>query len=563
MLQIQINTGKESMTLKAPFGKQLKWIISDAKIPFSFPCAGLGRCGKCRVRFIKGVPGANNLDRTFLTETEIQAGVRLLCRCVLTDDAVIDLEYDKGPDGYNNIEETIAAETMDVYTGEAVYEEGKKAVSKWGLAVDIGTTTIAVSLVGLAEKDAAKLGTEAATRDPIVIDTISGINHQRQFGADVISRIQAASEKEGAKFLKRIIQEDIAALCGEILGENHVKKAEAVVVTGNTTMLHLLRGVDVTGLGQYPYITGNLSLEKISGNDLFDSLETSRVHKGLLEAEVMVMPGISAFVGADIVAGIYELGMLRRDSNTLLLDLGTNGEMAFWNGKRLSVTSTAAGPVFEGCGISCGIPSVKGAISHVTIEGISTENALQDEESRRSWEIEYETIGDEKPVGLCGTGVMETVSELVRNKIVDETGLLTEDYFEEGFVIAGDDKKIVITQGDIRNVQLAKAAIFVGQQELIKDEAVKEIIISGGFGSHIDPEKIKRLRLFCNEEASVIAAGNTALKGCVRFLSKVMEGGIELQKAITELVEICDTAEVVSLAGSNDFGENYVAGMNF
>ena len=189
----------------------------------------------------------------------------------------------------------------------------------------------------------------------------------------------------------------------------------------------------------------------------------------------------------------------------------------------------------------------------MTIEGISTENALQDEESRRSWEIEYETIGDEKPVGLCGTGVMETVSELVRNKIVDETGLLTEDYFEEGFVIAGD----------IRNVQLAKAAIFVGQQELIKDEAVKEIIISGGFGSHIDPEKIKRLRLFCNEEASVIAAGNTALKGCVRFLSKVMEGGIELQKAITELVEICDTAEVVSLAGSNDFGENYVAGMNF
>ncbi len=550
------------MTLKAPFGKQLKGIISDAKIPFSFPCAGLGRCGKCRVRFIKGAPGANNLDRTFLTETEIQAGVRLLCRCVLTDDAVIDLEYDKGPDGYNNIEETIAAETMDVYAGEAFYEAEKRAVSRWGIAVDIGTTTIAVSLVGAVDKDTGKLRTKAK-RDPIVFDTISGINHQRLFGADVISRIQATSEKEGAKSLKRIIQEDIATLCGEILDENHVKKADEVVITGNTTMLHLLRGVDVTGLGQYPYITGDLFLEKISGNDLFDSLETSRVHKGLLEAEVMVMPGISAFVGADIVAGIYELGMLRRDSNTLLLDLGTNGEMAFWNGKRLSVTSTAAGPVFEGCGISCGIPSVKGAISHVTIEGISTENALQDEESRRSWEIEYETIGDEKPVGLCGTGVMETVSELVRNKIVDETGLLTEDYFEEGFVIAGDDKKIVITQGDIRNVQLAKAAIFVGQQELIKDEKIKEIIISGGFGSHIDPGKIKRLRLFCNEDASVIAAGNTALKGCVKFLSKVMEGGIELQKAITELVEICDTAEVVSLAGSNDFGENYVAGMNF
>ncbi len=537
MLQIQLNTGDKTLTFKAPKGKQLKGLISDAGIQYTLNCGGAGRCGKCKVKFREGAPAPNNADRSFISKKELDEGIRLLCRCVLTEDAIIELGNDRN---VLKAEDTMAAETMDfdelgADESDALNPDGKAAA---GIAIDIGTTTIAMAVISVDENGNKKT------------DTISGINHQRDYGADVISRIQAASDVGTAQLLKEIIQKDILHLCQKLL-YNNVKKADTIVITGNTTMLHLLRGLDVKGLGKYPYKTGSLELEKISGKELFSENSSDEMVSGLEDSEVYIMPGISAFVGADIVAGIYELGLHKGTTPALFMDLGTNGEMVYADESGLLVTSTAAGPVFEACGISCGVPSVKGAISHVTIKDADKET------------VEYETIGTKTPIGLCGTGVLETVSELVRTNTVDETGLLTDKYFEKGFVIADEGEKIAITQSDIRNVQLAKAAIYVGQQELVKDNTVKEIYVAGGFGTHIDPDKIKRIKLFYDEKAAVIPVGNTALKGAYKFMLMALAGGIKLQIAITDLQEIVDRAKEIALAGSSDFSANYMEAMHF
>lgn len=517
-LLITINTGGRKVELQAPKGRLLKGLFSDADLHFSMPCGGVGRCGKCRVRFISGAPKANSLDRSFLSADDIEKGYRLLCRCIVTEDCEIELD-----------EEKITVESS--YKIQMKERMKPEDVTTWGVAIDIGTTTLEAMLVGM-NKD----------KEREIFEITSMINHQRRFGADVIARIAAAGEGH-LEELQSLIQDDIARIISELSANNKVSKLDYICITGNTTMLHLLRGYDVAGLGKYPYKADNLGCEIISGSEVCGIIDG---------AKVVLMPGISAFVGADIVSGLYAINILQKKHSVLFLDLGTNGEMAFWDGEKLLVTSTAVGPVFEAGGITCGMPAVPGAICRVHID-----------KKEEGFDIRLETVKDGAPIGICGTGVFEAVSELVRNKIVDETGLLKEEYFEKGFKLTDGENGIRITQGDIRNVQLGKAALLAAQRELLKGREPELVEVSGGYSRGFDPDRIRHLGLFSPNAKWVRSASNAALVGCMYFLVDLLKGQEEGEKSIRELEDIVSKAQVVELVNLSDFAENYVDALNF
>lgn len=490
--------------------------MSDAGVAVSMPCGGMGRCGKCVISFTKGAPEAGSTDRNFLSEAELDAGKRILCRCIVDRDCEIVI------DGSG------AASEEDIYALGAEEAGSKENFKRKYIAVDLGTTTIVAALVGIGNDGRG-----------IILRTASCVNHQREYGADVISRISAAANEDGAKRLTDTVRADIKRMADELSGADEIIR---IYVAGNTTMLYLLLGYDVSELGKYPYKAEHLELQRQSFQEPF------------FKSEIVTLPGISAFVGADIVSGIYYLDMWADKSKKILfLDLGTNGEMAFWDGVKLNVTSTAAGPVFEGGGITCGVASVPGAISHVTISNGKTS---------------FETIGNRPPIGLCGTGVMEAVSELVRNGIVDENGLLSDEYFEEGYVIcssaesSGLSEKIRVTAQDVRNVQLAKAAIRTGIDKITAGREPDIVFVAGGFGTNIDAEKIKSLSLFPDSFVGKIkAVGNTCLKGLTKIIEKEAAGGVE--ESISALYDIARGAKEIVLAEENDFGESYIKALSF
>ncbi len=521
-LNVVIYTDVEKRVLKARAGRRLKELISDAGISFPQPCGGNGRCGKCVVTFVSGAPKASALDENFLSKEELESGKRLLCRCVLERDCQVELSG-----GAAASEESITAESVD--RNDEVRAED---CDKFAIAIDIGTTTIAGALIGLTSERS----------ECVVLDTASGVNHQRSYGADVISRIEAASDEETRRKLTELVRQDISGIIGTLVRKNGVKELSDVAITGNTTMLHLLQGYDVSGLGVYPYRAESLKKEVITAENIG-----------------YILPGISAFVGSDIVAGIYYLGLIEDREKSLFIDLGTNGEMAFFDGKELLVTSTAAGPVFEGGGISCGVASVPGAICHVTIEtnGIGESNSDDPK-------VSYETIGGSEPIGLCGTGVIEAVAELRRNNLINSDGLLADKYFEEGFTlcIGKDHKRISINQKDIRNVQLAKAAINAGIKTLLSGEKPDKVYVAGGFGASIDEQKIRGIKLFSQNYCDNInVVGNSSLKGAIKFLDKVLLGKEDEEKE--KLKMIAGMAKEIVLAGEEGFDEKYLDALGF
>jgi len=241
----------------------------------------------------------------------------------------------------------------------------------------------------------------------------------------------------------------------------------------------------------------------------------------------------------------------------LLIDLGTNGEMAIGNKEKILVTSTAAGPAFEGGNISCGVGSVSGAISDVVIDGdcVNGDNTGQG--------VSVTTIGDKLPVGLCGTGVIAMVAELLKNELVDETGLLDEDYFDDGFVIAkdADGEQLVFTQKDVREMQLAKAAVRAGLETLllrygVDYDGVDKVYIAGGFGFKMDLDKAIAIGLLPEElKGKVEAVGNSSLAGA--------KEAVLVKTATEEMEHICKIAKEVGLSSDKNFNEFYMDAMMF
>lgn len=531
MIKIDIireETGEKKHIVQDIADKTLLTLLQEQGVYVDAFCGGSGECGKCRVRFLKGAPEPTEKEQRVLTKAEMVAGVRLACATKPVADCEIVLS--------SNQQENMAV----LARGEEQMRGMDCGGCSYGIAIDIGTTTLAAALVDL--EDGRQVGVETS------------INHQRTYGADVISRIQAANEGKG-KLLQESICTDLKTLMERLVQQAGITKSqvEKVVIAGNTTMCHLLRGLSCEGLGVSPFTPTDNSLWE--GN-----------LDGMLgwQTKGIILPGISAFVGADIVAGIYASDMQENAKTCMLLDIGTNGEMVIGNRERLLVTSAAAGPVFEGGNIACGVPGVLGAVSHVAI----TDGGI----------CNYETIGNEPPVGICGSGIIDVVSELVRLGIVDENGTLSDAWFEDGFPVAGED--IVFTQRDVREIQMGKSAIRAGIETLLEEHAkncvegtveveqtkkaeqaedgLQQIFLAGGFGYYMDVEKAIRIGLFPDSFAGrVKPLGNSALEGAKKYLLA------EENEARSAVEQIVLSAKEINLAMHPAFHELYMQHMFF
>lgn len=492
--------------------------------PVSAVCGGKGNCGKCKIRLLEGVLPITEADRRLLSEEELQEGYRLSCRAIPIEPCSIQLCFGS-EEGF---------QAVDAFIGSSQEEKvGTGKGQHIGIAVDIGTTTLAAQLVDRVNGQ--------------ILQSVSSINHQRAFGADVISRIEAsAAGKE--KELQTFIRKDLQKLIKTLLESSGVSgcDVEIVTISGNTTMGHLLMGYSCKTLGVFPFQPVNIctvrgTFDEIIGAELLE--------KGMPSCDVVLLPGISTYVGGDIVAGLYACGFDKSEQINLLVDLGTNGEMAIGNKDRILVTSTAAGPAFEGGNISCGTGSVSGAICHVKIY-----------DDRK---VSVETIHNQSPIGICGTGVVEITAELLSQEIIDETGLLDEEYFEEGFLVAVTEQgeKLFFTQKDIREVQLAKSAVRAGVEMLIRRYGVSyqeigKVYLAGGMGFQMNCEAAVTMGLFPKELLNKITAvGNSSLAGSVKALQT------ECWKEDVE--RFVDISREIALANDAEFNDLYMEHMLF
>lgn len=496
-------------------------ILNEHGISFLKPCGGMGKCGKCRVKVVKGKLPVTRADETCLMAEELQAGIRLGCQARVWDNVTVSMEED----------ESEKAQILGSFLGEESQAEGENGRESedisYGAAVDIGTTTLAFSLMGLESKK--------------VLHSYASMNPQRVFGLDVMSRIQSANQGDG-KALKELIQRELQIGIQILLAEKKLPthKLKKIVLSGNTTMFHLLRGYSCKSLGAAPFTPVSLAEETLSSREALGEVT--------LKAQVFLPPGASAFIGADIISGLFACRWQEKKEISLFLDLGTNGEMALGNCDSFFTASTAVGPAFEGGNITFGTGSVKGAISHARY----TDGKLQ-----------VDTIMEGAPTGICGTGLIEITAELLKAGIIDFSGKLSEEYFETGFPVAEKENGEIIRlfQKDIRELQLAKGAVRAGIEVLLKKMGigygdVKQVYLSGGFGFYLPREKAAYIGLLPEELLEKITgAGNTSLKGAENCFFREDAGEI--------LNRIAAGAKGISLAKEPDFQELYVKFMDF
>ena len=457
-------------------------VLHGENIYTPHPCGGRGSCGKCAVELSGAVSEPNDFEK--------RAGMRLSCQAVLLGDAVALLPDEKQDQQI----ETSTGEMPDVLCPM----EGRI-----GAAVDIGTTTVAVKAYDLAT--GACIGTAA------------GLNPQGTVAADVMGRIEAAM-KGSLNLLAEQITEAV-----EKLLEAAGAMPDVLVITGNTTMLYLLTGRDPECLSHAPFIA----------DTLFDT-DTE-----ILGQKAYLPPCMNAFVGADITTAVLASGMCEKAETALLCDIGTNGEMALWKDGKLYVTSTAAGPAFEGAGISCGCGSINGAIDRVWLE---------------DGEICVHTLGDAEAVGVCGSGLIDAIAAGLLSEQIDETGAMDDDEL----VLSGN---VALEPRDVRAVQLAKAAIAAGMEMLLETagaemDEVSTLYIAGGFGSHLNVESAVTIGLLpqaLKDKAKIL--GNAALSGAVQVLLN--------RHAREALSAIATKSEHVNLGGDPKFNEMYIEKMFF
>ena len=525
--------------------KNLLEMLQEKNEYISAPCNGNGICGKCIVRYKRGATEPTRRDREVFSEKQLEDGYRLACQShpvgayevelpesEETIEVLSEWEKQQKPDteGLTEADTQTPAEAktsggiQDKNTAEGTAEKTENAI--YGICIDIGTTTLAALLVNLE--------TEADCQ------TAVSVNHQRAYGSDVLSRISASNG--GKKWeIQRCIRQNLQKLIRELLQKEKIteQQIQRIVIAGNTTMCHLLRGFSCETLGVAPFLPVDLSWMEGSAADFLGMKE--------LDTKVVILPGISAFVGADIMAGIAKMNMHRSEGYHLLLDIGTNGEMVLGNCRHMYVTSTSAGPAFEGGNISCGMASIPGVISHVFME----------ETGKAGFQMIGETDGENKKkqqaIGICGTGMIDLVYELRKHQMIDEHGTYSDLYFDTGYELAG---KVKFTQNDIREIQMAKAAIRAGVDILVKKagiafDEVDDCYLAGGFGTKIDITKAAGIGLIPKElEVKTIPVGNTVLAGT----KEVLLGRISKD----ELEKIQTMADVINLAEENDFEELYL-----
>jgi uncharacterized 2Fe-2S/4Fe-4S cluster protein (DUF4445 family) len=411
-----------------------------------------------------------------------------------------------------------------------------------GLGVDLGTTTVVCRLVDLASGE--RLGSR------------SELNAQRSFGADVISRIAAAESAEGLESLRSRITSQISAMARSLTegADSAPEGLICIAIAGNTTMLHLLAGVPPDAIARSPFAPAFLG-RRVEGAAALGLVG----HPG---CAALLLPGVSGYVGADIVAGIMAIGLHEAEGRSFFLDLGTNGEIAFGGKAGIICCATAAGPAFEGAGIEKGTGGVTGAIDSVWIEDGS---------------IRFGTIGGASAAGICGSGLVDALAVFLDCRLVDDTGRMVDGdearalppalaaMVGEGprgpAVFLDRARGIYLSQADVRAAQLAKAAIAAGIDTLLRVAGVgirevDRLYLAGGFGSLLDVRSATRIGLLPPELADrVIVVGNTSGAGAAAACIS------------RRRLEDCDRARAacsyIELSSRPDFNEAYVERMMF
>ncbi|MEG1427663.1 MAG: ASKHA domain-containing protein [Oscillospiraceae bacterium] len=466
-------------------------------------CGGKGTCGKCRVTAHGMLSKASAEELRLLSAKEIAEGVRLACRCTVLGDCEVLLHN------------TIALQNISV-TGCMPKFPVKPTFTHYGAAVDLGTTTLVAQLynsVGL-------------------LCTVSTQNPQSNFGADVISRIGKSLEGFH-EALAVSVGEAISAMLENLEEQAKLppKSIDGMVITGNTAMLYLLTEKNPDCLAHAPFVADDLFGRSIPCETLSLPCKAG--------AQVYLPRCMSAFVGADITGAILAGGLCTGTLPRLLVDIGTNGEMALWHNGQLFCCSTAAGPTFEGAGISMGMQGANGAIDHVAV---------------RNGKPCVHTIGESAALGICGSGIVDTIFALLELGIIDETGFLEGDIFSL-------TEKVKIVQQDVRMVQLAKSAICAGIHTLLQVagvplETLSALLIAGGFGSYLDLDKAAGIGLFPTEiRKNALVLGNAALSGAAMMLMNP-----EFREASEQLA---NSAKTIDLTTNSFFSEYYVEGMFF
>jgi uncharacterized 2Fe-2S/4Fe-4S cluster protein (DUF4445 family) len=488
---VALDFPEEGRQVRALAGSSLLDVIRKSGLPIEADCGGNGKCGKCGVLL--------NGRKTLACRTPVEDGMQVVIPRRAGEMDILD--------DYSKLEP------------DSVIEEDAEA---FGIAVDIGTTTVVVSALHL------RSGRTLAAR--------AFVNGQRPYGADVISRIKHSLENADllSAVIKKQVDEAIEDICAaENLPRN---KAARVVIAGNTTMLYLLLGLRCKSLGSVPF-------------EPEFPLETSYPYQTVfgtatLDCPCLIPPFLSAYVGADITAGLLYCGDA---GDFLLVDMGTNGEMAMRTGGLLCSTSTAAGPAFEGGGISCGMSGITGAIRSIRLEA--------------GGGFACDVIGNAPPVGICGSGILDAVACLCEAEYIDESGAMSETFRAAGVLLAQNaetGRQIYFTQKDVREFQLAKSAIRAGIEVLMRETGTDgklfvpaAVYLAGGFGQALNVESAFRVGLLPEIfRGKVILAGNSALGGCVKLCRQ--------PKLMDATRRFADGGREINLAAHPDFNDLFV-----
>lgn len=427
-------------------------------------CGGRGACGKCRVRFPADAPLPSFADRRYFSPQQLREGYRLACTAKPVSDCEVEICFSGEPE--------TAILTVSDMAQEGFGEEGLFC------AIDLGTTTVVMQLVDKKRGD--------------ILFSYAFQNPQRAYGVDVLARISAA-ENGKAGLLRDMVLTELEN------GFAQMKKAgepEEIIISGNTTMGHLLLGYPAESLGKAPFTPYHI------GSTEFD----------LCGHPAVFLPGISAFVGADIVSGIYACRMAEKEELSLFIDLGTNGEMAIGNKERIICTATAAGSAFEG--------------------GVSAR--------------------------VMGTDMTALAFDMLGRGIMDETGLMEEPWFSEGY----KTDSLLIRQQDIRNLQMAKAAICAGASLLLDKTdgwgRLAHVYLAGGFGYYLNVAKAVGIGLIpASLQGICSASGNTSLAGAIRYGRNSADGREEMLQHIVKI------SQPLNLAEQPEFETRYIDAMAF
>ncbi|HAK60507.1 MAG TPA: ferredoxin [Nitrospiraceae bacterium] len=424
-------------------------------------------------------------------------------------------------------------EVLNIYPGDA-------SRARYGAAVDIGTTTVVVYLVDMTTGN--------------IINTASTYNTQVKCGDDVITRIVYATEMNGLQELQGLIVENVNAMLIELAAKSNISPdmIDYIVAAGNTTMAHLFYGIDPQHLREEPYIPAATFFPLVRGKSLGLKADP--------QALLYSMPNVASYVGGDITAGVLVSQIHRSEKNSLFIDIGTNGEIVLGNKDWLVTAACSAGPAFEGSGIKFGMRAMEGAIEEVEIDP-------------RTFECNYQVIGDVKPVGICGSGMIDTLAEMYLTGVIDQKGKIREEigskrirkgetgleYVLAWRVESAVKKEIVLTEVDLDNLIRAKAAIYAGFATLLSQMGmtfadIDKLYIAGGFGRYIDVERAITIGMLPDLPAEKFQfLGNTSIMGA--YFSLLCD------KLRHEAEDIAKKMTYIELSVSRDFMDEYLSAM--